>query len=245
MKENLRGVGKVVAFALFVLALAVILLFVLNQLAAGDDERHQQAAQISALEAGLDEANARLEAQGEPPVPVPVPDVSPGAETPVVPVAPTQAQILSAFDVWCDLRSCHGSDGKDGDDAPPMTRQQIFAGFTAWCSTDPRCVGQPGSDGADSTIPGPPGRPPTAEEILAAVEVVCEGSDLCRGPAGKDGTHGTNGSDGRGIAKVECHTTGDWIFTYDDGTATTVEGPCRVAQPSPTPTPTPTTTKGQ
>jgi hypothetical protein len=76
--------------------------------------------------------------------------------------------------------------------------------------------------------------------VLAAVNTVCSTTDLCRGPAGEDGT---DGKDGRGIAKVECHTTGDWIYTWTDGTASTVTGPCRVMQPEPSPTA--TTTKGR
>lgn len=223
-------------------ALGILLAIILAELDAGADERDAQHAEIVALQAGLGEANARLEAGGE--QPVPVPSVEPGDPSPVVPIAPTQDQILTAFDIWCDLESCHGSKGEDGEDAPPMTQKQIFTSFSAWCSTDPRCVGVPGadgSDGADSTTPGPPGRPPTPEEVLDAVKVICA-DNACDGPAGKDGT---NGKDGRGIEKTECHTTGDWIITYTDGTAGTTPGPCRVVQPSPEPTPTATTTKGR
>lgn len=242
MTERLRGAARTVPFVLFMVIVAAVLLWVLNQLAMGDDEREQQHAEITALQAGLDEANARLEAGGE--QPVPVPSVEPGADPPVIPLGPTQNQILTAFDIWCDLESCHGSDGEDGEDAPPMTQKQIFTGFSEWCSTDPRCVGMPGApgaDGEDSTTPGPPGRPPTPQEVLDAVKVVCA-DGACVGPAGKDGT---NGSDGRGIADIVCHTTGDWIITLTDGTALTVDGPCRVTQPDPTPTPTATTTKGR
>lgn len=237
MTDRLRGAGKVAAFVLVQLLVIGGLLWGLNQLQAGTDQRDQQAAAITALQAGMGEANSRLQALGE--SPVPVPSASPGPDVAVVPVAPTQEQILSAFDVWCDLRACHGSDGDDGDDAPPMTQGQIFTGFAAWCSTDPRCVGADGSDGADSTVPGPQGRPPTPDEILAAVKVVCA-DGACDG---KDGTDGANGKDGRGFVKVECLSTGDWIFTLDDGTALTATGPCRAVEP--TPTPTPTTLKGR
>lgn len=223
-------------------AVVAMLGLVMYQQGVSAHDSEMQQAEITALQAGLDEANARLEAGGE--QPVPVPSVEPGADPPVIPLGPTQDQILTAFDIWCDLESCHGSDGKDGKDAPPMTQKQIFTGFSEWCSTDPRCVGMPGApgaDGEDSTIPGPPGRPPTPQEVLDAVKVVCA-DGACVGPAGRDGT---NGSDGRGIAKTECHTTGDWIITYTDGTAGTTPGPCRVVQPSPQPSPTATTTKGR
>lgn len=83
MKENLRATGKVVAFVLFVLALAAGAIWILNQLAADDDQRAQQQAEIVALQAGLDEANDRLAEQGEPPVDVP--DIDPGAEPPPPP----------------------------------------------------------------------------------------------------------------------------------------------------------------
>lgn len=214
-------------------AVVLMLSMVMYQQGVSAQERDQQHAEIVALQAGLEEANARLEAQGEPPVPVP--SVSPGDDAPVVPIAPTQDQILAAFDVWCDLRVCHGADGKDGDDAPPMTRQQIFTGFAAWCSTDPRCVGVDGADGSD----GAQGRPPTPAEILSAVEVVCA-DNACDGPPGKDGA---DGKDGRGIANTECHETGDWIITYDDGTASTRPGPCRYIDPTPSPTPSTTKTR--
>lgn len=241
MTKAIRALSWIVPLAIMA-TIGILLAIILAELDAADTERDQQHAEIVALQAGLDEANARLEAEGE--APVPVPDVEPGAEPPVVSIAPTQDQILSAFDVWCELRSCHGSDGADGKDASPMTRQQIFAGFTEWCSTDPRCIGRPGSDGADSTVPGPQGRPPTPEEILAAVEVVCA-NDACDGKDGTDGKDGADGKDGRGFVGVECLSTGDWIFTLDDGTALTATGPCRAVQPTPTPTPTATTTKGR
>jgi hypothetical protein len=226
VKENFRRVGQVVAFALFVLVLAVGAVWILNQLDSGSDERERQAAEITGLQAGMDEANARLEALGVPPVPEPSTGAGPD-DTPVVTVPPSQEQIMSAFEVWCDLRTCHGA---DGEDAPPMTRQQVLAGFTAWCSSSTLCVGKDGKDGDAGT----PGRPPTFDEILAVVEVVCA-DGACDG---KDGKDGTNGKDGRSIADVECHATGDWIFTFTDGTAVTVEGPCRAVEPTPTPTPT-------
>jgi hypothetical protein len=70
-----------------------------------------------------------------------------------------------------------------------------------------------------------------------------QGDQGTAGAPGTTGAKGERGDDGRGIAKVECHTTGDWIFTYTDGTASTVTGPCRVMQPEPSPTA--TTTKGR
>lgn len=99
----------------------------------------------------------------------------------------------------------------------------------------PGPVGQVGPDGA-------PGEPGPAGEIGPQGPAGPEGP---AGPAGPAGAPGESGSDGRGIADIVCHTTGDWIITLTDGTALTVDGPCRVTQPDPTPTPTATTTKGR
>lgn len=66
-----------------------------------------------------------------------------------------------------------------------------------------------------------------------------DGTNGTDGKDGADGTNGTDGADGRGIAMIECHSTGDWIITYTDGTTTTVPGPCRVVTPTPQPTATP------
>jgi len=220
------------------IALGLMLSVVLHQLDVGAEERDQQHAEIVALQAGLEEANARLEAGGE--RPVPVPSVSPGADPPpVVPIAPSRAQILSAFDIWCQLESCHGSDGDDGKpgkDAPPMTRQEIFTGFSAWCSTDPRCVGQPGADGtngADSTVPGPPGRPPTPEEVLAAVEIVCA-DDACVGPQGVHGVQGAQGIQGPpGTAKPGSYSCPD--DEHVTGFTVAEDGAVTLACQAPTP----------
>lgn len=110
-----------------------------------------------------------------------------------------------------------GSDGLDGRDGKP--------GEDGRDGKD----GRPGSDGVN----GEPGADGVNGE---------PGQDGADGTDGQDGAPGADGEDGRGIAAIECHTTGDWIISYTDGTADTVEGPCRA---EPAPTPTPTTTKGR
>lgn len=70
-----------------------------------------------------------------------------------------------------------------------------------------------------------------------------QGDQGTPGAPGSTGAKGERGNDGRGIADIVCHTTGDWIITLTDGTALTVDGPCRVTQPEPTPTA--TTMKGR
>jgi len=113
-----------------------------------------------------------------------------------------------------------GSDGADGADGS---------------DGEPGPTGPAGADGADGANgePGPEGAQGAT------------GPQGPAGPAGAAGPTGLQGADGRGIAKVECHSTGDWIFTYTDGTAATVPGPCRAVQPTPTPTPTASITKGR
>lgn len=260
MRDNLRGIGKVVGFALIMVALAAGVFWVLSQFASDETELQRQAAEIAALEAGMEEANARLEAEGEQPVPVPEVDSEGTVNT--VPIPPTPEQTEAAVADWFashDLSLTSGySDamqdavarhltrnppppGKDGKDATGPTSQQIADAVAVYLIANPPAAGADGSNGAD-------GRG-VASANLDGCDVVftyTNGDTDRVGPlCGKDGAAGTDGSDGRGIAKVECHTTGDWIFTWTDGTANTVTGPCRVTQPSPEPTPTATTTKGR
>lgn len=205
MNDRLRRTGKVAAFVLVQLLVIAGLLWGLNQLQTGTDQRTRQASEITALQAGLEEANSRLEAQGEPPVPVP--EVEQG-ETP-----PPQIII--------------GEPGRQGERGPAGVRGP--QGRTG----PPGEVGPSGADGA----PGSTGASGADGEPGAT------GPQGEPGPQGAPGATGATGSTGRGIAKIECHTTGDWIITYTDGTATTVTGPCRAVQPTPTPTPTTTKTR--
>lgn len=153
---------------------------------------------------------------------------------------PTMTQVADALADYCAANRCRGADGEDSTvPGPGPTTEQIATGVAAYCA-DGACRGE---DGDDAT-------PLTAEQIQAAITAYCDARDQCRGPGGEDGTDGTDGKDGRGIVDVECRTApdlpndgGDWIYTWTDGTTTTVEGPCRVV--TPTPTPTPTTMKGR
>jgi hypothetical protein len=104
-------------------------------------------------------------------------------------------------------------------------------------------TGEPGARGAagEAGTAGDDGAPGTAGP---QGETGQQGAQGPPGATGAKGDTGATGAQGRGIAKVECHSTGDWIITYTDGTAGTTPGPCRVVQPTPTPTPTASTTKG-
>ncbi len=226
MKDHLRGVGKVVAFALFVLALAAVLLLILNQLAAGQDERQQQAAQITALQAGLDEANERLADEGEPPVDVP--GVEPGDD-------PQDPVIIQGE------RGFTGATGAQGRTGPPG-------------EIGPRGpLGPRGEPGKDSTVPGPAGvdgtngingadgrgiqsmQCATGGWIVTYTDL-STASDVgpCTGPQGVHGEQGAQGIQGeQGTAKPGDYACEDskvmtGFTVAEDGTVTLA---CRDAVP--------------
>jgi hypothetical protein len=257
VRDNLRGVGKVVGFALIMVALAAGVFWVLSQFASDETELQRQAAEITALEAGLDEANSRLEAEGE--QPVPVPSVDSEGTVNLVPVPPTSEQTSAAVADWFAARDLSLTPGYSeamqdavaryltrnpppaGKDGSGPTDQQIADAAAAYLIANPPADGVDGSNGAD-------GRG-VVSAVLDGCDVVftyTNGDTDRVGPiCGNDGADGTNGSDGRGISDITCHTTGDWIITLTDGTALTVKGPCRAIQPEPTPTPSASTTKGR
>lgn len=183
MRDNLRSVGKVVAFALFVLALASGAIWILNQLAADGDELQRQATEITALEAGLDEANDRLEAQGEPPVPVP--SVDPGT-------AEQAPQVII------------GQPGPEGDRGPAGVRGP--QGRTG----PPGEIGPPGpvgprgpkGDTGDVGAIGAPGRGiqsmqcATGGWIIEYTDGLLSESGPCQGPQGVHGDQGPMGPPG-------------------------------------------------
>jgi len=257
VKDSFRGVGRVLGFALFMVALAAGVVWILSQFASDETELQRQATEIAALEAGLDEANARLEAEGE--QPVPVPSVDSEGTVDVVPIPPTPEQTSAAVADWFAARDLSLTPGYSeamqdavaryltrnpppaGKDGSGPTDQQIADAAAAYL------IANPPADGADGTN-GDDGRG-LVSAVLDGCDVVftyTDGDTDRVGPiCGKDGTNGSNGNDGRGIAKTECHPTGDWIVTYTDGTADTTPGPCRVMAPTPTPTPSASTTKGR
>lgn len=256
----MKKTGKVLSWLIPVavaIALGLMLSVILHQLDVGAEERDQQHAEIVALQAGLDEANSRLEAEGE--QPVPVPSVDSEGTVGVVPIPPTLEQTSAAVADWFAARDLSLTPGYSeamqdavaryltrnpppaGKDGSGPTDQQIADAAAAYLIANPPADGADGTNGAD-------GRG-LVSAVLDGCDVVftyTDGDTDRVGPiCGKDGTNGSNGDDGRGIAKTECHPTGDWIITYTDGSAGTTPGPCRVVQPSPEPTPTATTTKGR
>jgi len=156
-------------------------------------ERDMQHQEILALQAGMEEANARLEQLGQ--APVPVPDSTTG--TTVVPIGPTDADILAAVADYCAGGACRGFDGDDGADATGPTEADVLNAVTQYCAVG-ACIGPAGqtgpagADGAAGTdgVDGQSPPPITAEEIAAAVAAYCA-NDACRGPAGADGADST------------------------------------------------------
>jgi len=134
------------------------------------------------------------------------------------PVGPQGPQGERGFTGAAGPQGRTGPPGEVGPPGPLGPRGPAGADGTPGLNGADGAPGLPGSDGVD----GAPG---------------ADGTD------GKDGADGEPGQDGRGISDITCHTTGDWIITLTDGTALTVDGPCRVTQPSPTPTPSASTTR--
>lgn len=135
-----------------------------------------------------------------------------------------------------------GPQGERGEDAPPVTDEQIKAAAVAWLQDN---ILQPadGVDGQDGQQ-GPEGRPPTDEEIQLAVNVWFEinraslvgpagsngrdgadGRDGRDGSNGRDGAAGAAGSDGVGVALVEQRDDTSFWITLTDGREFQIELP--------------------
>ena len=135
-----------------------------------------------------------------------------------------------------------GPQGERGEDAPPVSDQQIKDAAENWLRdniTQPK-DGQDGQDGQQ----GQAGRAPTDEEIQTAVDIWFDlnretlrgrdgrnGVDGVDGSAGRDGTNGrdgrngSNGADGVGIALVEQRDDKSFWITLTDGQETQIELP--------------------
>jgi hypothetical protein len=142
--------------------------------------------------------------EGGTPVPNPGPTVTTTAEP--IPVAPTNAQMDSALERYCDTHDC----------LPGPTSAQVRAALADLCS-EIRCRG---ADGKDSTVPG---SPPTDAQLDAAQARYCDAHNECRGPGG------ANGADGRGLLSMQC-AVGGWIVKYTDGLTDDAAGLCQGPQ---------------
>jgi hypothetical protein len=144
-----------------------------------------------------------------------------------------------------------GPKGERGDDAPPITDEQIKSAAVAWLQDN---ITQPkdGIDGKDGKHGerGPEGRPPTDEEIQLAVNIWFEinraslvgpagsngsdgadGRDGSDGAAGRDGINGATGPAGVGIALVEQRDETSFWITLTDGQEFQIELPVAKAKP--------------
>lgn len=172
--DRRRAAGKVVAFVVVQVLVIAGLIWALNQLQAGTDERDLQAVEIAALEAGLDEANARLAEQGEPPVPVPS-------------SAPRPApQIILGEPGPPGPRGEQGRTGPPGEIGPRGPLGPRGPKGEAGTDGEPGAVGAAGSDGA-AGIPGEQG--PQGEPGPQGVHGE-------QGPAGPQGAKGDTGPQG-------------------------------------------------
>lgn len=144
-----------------------------------------------------------------------------------------------------------GLQGERGEDAPPVTDEQIKAAAVAWLE-DNMTQALDGLDGKDGEQ-GPQGRPPTDEEIQLAVNIWFEINRASLvGPAGSDGRDGADGRDGRdgvdgrdgatgatgpagvGIALVEQRDETSFWITLTDGQEFQIELPVAKAKPAST-----------
>ena len=144
-----------------------------------------------------------------------------------------------------------GPQGERGENAPPVTDEQIKAAAVAWLQDN---ITQPkdGIDGQDGQR-GEQGRPPTDEEIQLAVNIWFEinraslvgpaGSNGRDGVDGRDGRDGVNGRDGAngaagpagvGIALVEQRDETSFWITLTDGQEFQIELPIAKAKPAST-----------
>lgn len=135
-----------------------------------------------------------------------------------------------------------GPQGERGEDAPPVTDEQIKDAAENWLRAN---ITQPkdGVDGKDGEQ-GPQGRPPSDEEIQLAVDIWFEihraslvgpagsnGRDGADGRDGRDGINGRDGVDGRagpagvGIALVEQRDETSFWITLTDGEEFQIELP--------------------
>jgi len=63
---------------------------------------------------------------------------------------PTADQVLAAVQAVCGSTECRGEPGRNGDPAPPVTDDQLFAQVARYCAgPDAPCKGQPGENGRD------------------------------------------------------------------------------------------------
>lgn len=69
----------------------------------------------------------------------------------------TADQVATAVATYCETGACRGESGVNGENGRPPTSEEVFAQVKVYCDANNFCRGPSGSDGADSTVPGPKG----------------------------------------------------------------------------------------
>lgn len=179
-----RHVLSWVVIAVLMLAVGTALAWVIHRQGVGVEERAQQAAEIDALEAAVDEANSRLSAVGETPVDVPATSTPPRGETGATGDRGSQGP-----------QGDMGERGQQGPPGPPGEDGTPGANGT------PGAVGARGSNGSDGApgAQGPQGVAgpgPSDEQVAAAVATFCAANNGCMGPQGTQGAPGPVGEPG-------------------------------------------------
>lgn len=68
----------------------------------------------------------------------------------------TPDMVAAAVSAYCSGGACVGKDGKDGQDAPPITADEILTQVTAYCAKNNECAGPAGPSGQQGPA-GPAG----------------------------------------------------------------------------------------
>jgi hypothetical protein len=144
--------------------------------------------------------------------------------------AQVQGVVSATINAFCAQGSqpCRGKTGPKGQDAPPITEDQLSAVVGAFCGEDAvNCRGPRGETGAA----GRGIKSITKSGETVTVTYTDDTADTFTVADGKDGGDGAPGADGRGIKSVTCQANGDWLIVYTDDTTSTTDGPCRVVPP--------------
>lgn len=208
--------------------LALIVGGFLIMAASNADLRHTLDDNQAAMAVLVDQyADLYAQAQAEgvnPDAPEPE-DVAESLPTPAVgergPAGPgpSASEVLFAVTAYCDSRgNCRGPAGSPGP------------GGAKGEPGEPGPTGQTGADGATGARgpQGEQGRPPTAEEIAAAVAAYC-GTGACTGPKGDTGA---TGADGPGPTAEQIASA---VATYcsNNGCGTAAPPPPETGSPNP------------
>jgi len=188
-----RPTGTVLAtFAMAFVTAAVIVMLVVSQALTNRDLREsldERQAAVDELIGQYADLYAEARSEGVVPdspapqdLPTAVPEIRAGRDG----ADASPLQIADAVQNYCDSRGyCRGPIG------PPGATGPVGATGDPGATGDTGATGAKGADGRNGDD-GAPGRPPTAEEIAAAVAAYCA-TGACLGPTGDTGATGEPG----------------------------------------------------